>query len=616
MLATHSPRAAAARISILLFFLAVGTHLVKANLVLVSEGLPRAIIHHAPEAPETAKLAAREIQRVILRATGVELPIQSTGSTSSPAIRIRSDSALPRDGFEIRVSGQDVVITGNDDLVPARPDVWFVPSHGSLFGTYEFLERFTGVRWLFPGELGEDVPHLDTLTVNLPEALKGAPDFAVRSLAYVGESDKGTEARPKRAVLEWMKRQRLTNALHPFAASYGHSWDDYLKPPDFEAHPEWKPSHGEAVRKGRVTFFCTTAPGLVEAFAQRVIESMDRNPKREMTSISPTDGGGFCTCGRCAEMLGKDPHGRPNHARGILEFYKQVAEIIQRERPSRRLGGFVYYNYQYPPSDAPELPDNISLCWAPLNYYGYGLLKPVYREEFEGVMRGWSGITPHLFYHNYSTWMRSFHGAPLPPAPELLQRELPAAAAYKAWGARMVGTSAWGVNAPINYLLSKQMWNAGLNVGAELDSWLQRAYGAGGSHIRELYNALDARMLAHKQSQPPAYKGSQYEVNEDVMKAVYAPLFPNMEANYLAALSACRSDIHRKRLAMFGDNLTQLHFALRKAGMISDNPRSVFQLEDPAFAVFMSRMESTLSLYRDDRGLDHGPVWKGEWNAP
>jgi hypothetical protein len=183
---------------------------------------------------------------------------------------------------------------------------------------------------------------------------------------------------------------------------------------------------------------------------------MDRNPKREMSSISPTDGGGFCTCERCKRLIDTDPHGKPNHARAMLTFYQQVGEIIARERPGRRLGGFVYYNYQYPPANAPKLPDNVSLCWAPLNYYGYGLLKPLYRAEFEGVMKRWSEITPHLFYHNYSTWMRSFHGAPLPVSLDILKRELPAAAQNRAWGARMVGTSAWGVNAPINYLLAKQ----------------------------------------------------------------------------------------------------------------------------------------------------------------
>jgi hypothetical protein len=232
------------------------------------------------------------------------------------------------------------------------------------------------------------------------------------------------------------------------------------------------------------------------------------------------------------------------------------------------------------------------------------------------VMRRWSEITPHLFYHNYSTWMRSFHGAPLPVSPDLLKRELPAAAHNKAWGARMIGTSAWGVNAPINYLLAKQLWNPQLDVSAAFNEWLERAYGPGWQDMRALYDKLDARMLAHKEAQSPIYKGSNYEVNEDVMKSIYAPLFPAMEQHYRTALAKCTAKIQRSRLRMFGDNLTQLHFALRKAGLVTDDAKSLFHRDDAAFAQFMKEMESTFSLYRDNHGHYQGPIWKGEWSEP
>lgn len=572
------------------------------------------VIHHAADAPETARLAAKELKRLIQRAMGIELAITSE-TTDAPAIRIVSDGALPHDGFEIRVAGKDIIIKGNDDLAAAKPDTWFLPSHGTLYGAMEFLERFVGVRWLFPGELGEDVPHHDALRVELNEPIRAAPSFAARLVAYLGESDPGASHRRQPAI-DWMKHQRLTNAMHAQATAYGHSWDDYLKPSDLEAHPEWKSSNSDGVRNGKVTFFCTTAPGLVELFAQRVIESMDRNPMREMSSISPTDGGGFCSCERCAKLITTDPHGKKNHALAILTFYKQVDEIIERERPGRRLGGFVYYNYQYPPPEAPKLPDNMSLCWAPLNYYGYGLLKPVYRAEFEGVMQRWGGITPHFFYHNYSTWMRSFHGAPLPVSLDILKRELPAAARSKAWGARMIGSSAWGVNAPINYLLAKQLWNANLDVGTAFDEWLQRAYGPGWRHMRALYDELDAKMLAHKEAQSPIYKGSQYEVNEDVMKSIYAPIFPSMERHYSATLAECTTDVQRARLRMFDDNLIQLHHALREAALITSDGTSIFHRDDAAYAAFLTAMKSTFSLHADGKGIYTGPIWKGEWSAP
>jgi hypothetical protein len=560
------------------------------------------VVHHSADASKTTRWAATELQRLLA----------AVGINSSPAVRLVADDSLPQDGFEIRSEKDSIVIAGNDSMPES---LWAVPSHGTLWGVCEFAEHFLGVRWLFPGPLGEDVPKQNTLRFELKEPIRGQPGFATRSVAYLGESDREITSRYV-PVLDWMKHQRLTNSLHPFVTGYGHSWDDYLKPADFTNHPEWKPSSGNFERNGKVTFFCTTAPGLVELFAKRVIETMDRNPKREMTSISPTDGGGFCTCERCKPLIDSDPHGKPSHARAMLTFYQRVGEIIARERPGRRLGGFVYYNYQYPPANAPKLPDNVSLCWAPLNYYGYGLLKPLYRAEFESVMKRWSEITPHLFYHNYSTWMRSFHGTPLPVSLDILKRELPTAALSKAWGARMVGTSAWGVNAPINYLLAKQLWNPRLDVSAALNEWLARAYGPGWPHMRALYDELDAKMAAHKETQSPIYKGANYEVNEEVMKTIYAPLFPAMEQHYRATFAECATDTQRARLQMFGDNLIQLHFALRQAKLIAEDSKSIFHRDDTAFAQFLKQMETTFSLHHDQRGLDHGPIWKGEWREP
>ncbi len=591
------------------------TSIEAAEVVVVDDRRSDHVIHHAPGADGITVLAARELQRGIQNATGVMLSIV-TDTTAGPALRLVSEPTLPHDGFEIRSEGRDLIFAGNDTQTGAAGDPWFVPSQGVYFGVVEFLERFLDARWLMPGEWGEEIPPREELRLVLDAPLRGSPGFAVRQLAYVGESDPNWPGRPKSETTNWMRRHRLTNAFHPHVAGYGHSWDDYLKPSDMEAHPEWKSTRGDAVRNGKVAFFCTTAPGLVDLFAARVIESMDRNPNRPMSSISPTDGGGFCDCERCKKLIGTDPHGKPNHALAILTFYQQVAAIIARERPGRRLGGFVYYNYQYPPEHPPALPENLSLCWAPLNYYGYGLLKPVYRDEFNGVMKRWAEIAPSFTYHNYSTWMRCYHGAPLPVSLDILGRELPAAAANRAWGARMVGTTAWGVNAPVNYLIAKQLWNPGLDLSAALNEWLSLAYGPGWPEMRGLYDALDERMRLHKEAESPVYKGSQYEINATVMRAIYAPFFPEIERRYLAARPRCETEPQRRRLSMFGDNLIQLHHALRKAGLLERPETSTFHRDDAAFAAFLQSMESGFSLYRDESGIDHGPIWEGEYRAP
>lgn len=88
------------------------------ELTLVENSCSSHVIHHAADAPETARIAAGELQRVIRRATGVTLSIASDEVTT-PAIRIVSDSRLPHDGFELRISGKDLIIAGNPHFLQA-----------------------------------------------------------------------------------------------------------------------------------------------------------------------------------------------------------------------------------------------------------------------------------------------------------------------------------------------------------------------------------------------------------------------------------------------------------------------------------------------------------------
>ena len=54
------------------------------------------------------------------------------------------------------VSGNEIRIAGRDDL-KARMFDRFVES-ATVHGVYEFLERYFGVRYYFPGELGTIIP--------------------------------------------------------------------------------------------------------------------------------------------------------------------------------------------------------------------------------------------------------------------------------------------------------------------------------------------------------------------------------------------------------------------------------------------------------------------------
>jgi len=63
------------------------------QITLVDQHKTSYVIHHAMDAPETAKLAALELQQTIQKSTGVLLTIASEPMTT-PAIRIVSDGNL------------------------------------------------------------------------------------------------------------------------------------------------------------------------------------------------------------------------------------------------------------------------------------------------------------------------------------------------------------------------------------------------------------------------------------------------------------------------------------------------------------------------------------------
>ena len=150
-----------------------------------------------PKASKVIQFAASELQTVLSQAMGTKVPVVSTPQSGKHHLRLGmtpeavkaglDPAKLARDGFYIRTAGKDVFIAGVDDpaknpaLEIKRGGGWaMLYEHGTIFAVYDFLERFAGVRFYFPGELGTIIPKRTTLA--LPEInIVERPDFTVRS---------------------------------------------------------------------------------------------------------------------------------------------------------------------------------------------------------------------------------------------------------------------------------------------------------------------------------------------------------------------------------------------------------------------------------------------------
>ncbi len=567
--------------------------------------------------PESVSEAARELQRCVLEATGVRLPILedrdhrdgafiSLGNTiQAKAAKILPDR-LADEGFRMRTQEGNLYIVGPDTRKNVLP-LWrrgysgFLKtgespgdgdwtsqggtSNGTANGVYTFLEDYLNVRWLMPGELGRDVP--STEKISLPEIDRTeSPLFVFRQLPYLAESKGSGPTYP--AVVEWLNRQRLGQSID---LSYNHNWGRTVPSELFQDHPDWFAwvDGARSAPQGHDYKLETTNPELIRYFAEQAIKALRDNPNLQAYSLSPSDNLGWSESPESRALYDPPlPNGRPGMSSLILKFYHDVSEIVQRDYPEGRLSGFIYSDYLYPPTRfAMKLPENFLPMIAPNTVtYGYKLYEEERRKEWEKVMGAWADIAPETwFYYDLCNtfWVNALSstndrfagstGIITPPTPNILNFVFPRLADYGIKGARIYGNPSWSNAAVGNYLLAKMMWNPKGDAVALQQEWLRRAYGPEAGQIMErFYQELDSAFDRYAREAPIGLL-----LTPEILSGIYGRCYPGLERLYLEAASQPMTPRQKQRLKMIEANLTVLQWRLRNAGMLAgdDSPLRV-----------------------------------------
>ena len=164
-------------------------------------------------APKSAggvvKYSAEELQKFLQQSTGAKIPVVEQRSGAKYAIILGDSSAFRKafpaidpakitlDGFYTLRKGNEIFIVGRDDKGKKMQDFLKITSgswwghtffeRGTLFGVYDFLERFAGVRFFFDGEIGTVIPKNPTLKIPVSLHIFDRPDFTSRKTSwYVG----------------------------------------------------------------------------------------------------------------------------------------------------------------------------------------------------------------------------------------------------------------------------------------------------------------------------------------------------------------------------------------------------------------------------------------------
>ena len=151
------------------------------------------------DAGKPAKFAGKEMQSLLNEVLSAKIPLRNTRTKGVAYGIILGDSALSReagirveklgrDAFYMKTIGNNIYIAGRDDKASDTEKLlndrsWktqpFLHLRGTLFGAYDFVERFAGVRFYFVGPIGTYIPKKSAL--NVPELnIFDRPDNIVR----------------------------------------------------------------------------------------------------------------------------------------------------------------------------------------------------------------------------------------------------------------------------------------------------------------------------------------------------------------------------------------------------------------------------------------------------
>jgi len=476
------------------------------------------------------RFAALELADYLERITGAKIPVTDTveakkietggvifvgPSKYTDALGIsRERTDFGPGGYLIKTTGRNIVILGDDtetgvgkmDTPGGGGDA------GTYYGTSAFLEKFGGVRWLWPGELGTVVPKRKMLSIPRVE-IHAQPAYLQRAFTYPVE----VAMRLPNGSWETGEQLRLWVLFHrrhgggsstTGLGGAGHYLDTYVKRDDFKDHPEYFAFYdgkrqswpADPNLSGQV---CYSNPDVVRLFADTIVKNCP--PAGGGFSLCPNDGYGFCMCDKCKAMdkgskpwpagsagWGEIPGAFYNEKFGaaydisnrIWTFNNEIARQVAQRAPLARLGAYAYSCYVLPPENIRHIEDNIHviICdW---------LVTSGDSSQFEKgweIFDKWSERSGHLGLYGYyfGQTCRPHHFA------ECL-RKLHNMNVISIYGQT---SQAWA-NRWSEYVIGlKALWDPNLDTDAVLDDYLSAGFGPGRTALRKYLDRYERASL-------------------------------------------------------------------------------------------------------------------------
>ena len=466
-----------------------------------------------------------------------------------------------------------VVIAGRDRWDPTKLDIVTKEGpikgkqqeYGTLNAVYTFLQDQLGVRWFWPGDLGEDVPGSERIAIHVPLEKRHHPQIRSRGGVF-NFSALGNKGYGKSH--EWTMRQRLQ--LDSFSIEGGHGFGDWWDR-HHEKHPKVFALQPDGTRSGfpnpHNAKLCMSNPKVWELWLEDVAHELKQDPNRTVFNASPNDGwaSGHCVCPNCSAW--DHPDGEPrvfnwykrNEKRPAtsdrdVTFANKLGELLKQKYPGKDYRVLMLsYGHSRPAPVKARPADNVIMSVV-ANFFGHtGLVDrgstrgDTYRQQFEA----WAKIVPSMLWRpntgSPAGWQQGL------PDIHIAQtvRDLKDVAAAHCEGIYIDGVwEHWATQGPLYYVLAQLVWNPAADADAILNDYYQRAFGAAAPAVREYFEAIEKERMAFtaKNAEAGVFTFPQLYTTE---------LLAASQARLDRAAAAVRADsIFGKRVAFIQTGLT------------------------------------------------------------
>ncbi|MBP5182350.1 MAG: DUF4838 domain-containing protein, partial [Lentisphaeria bacterium] len=317
-------------------------------------------------APEHYKYAAKELSAYLGKIGGGQGPAivtEKSGKAYPVSFTESKDKKLNVDGFALNVTDKGLVIEHNT-------------AAGALYGAYEILKKYGGIRWLTPGDDGEYFTVKKVIAV--PEGTTVHNPFRrIRAGNNLGLTKQGREWLPRNYMNNLVSRASLNKnreyqELGAKVAEGYHCFSRLLtgEPNDwgkinqklkvlFKEHPEYFPLiNGKRVNltsaRGSASdkLPSTSNPDVIRIMKKNLEDCIENRGNPDgIYLFYDNDGTGWCQCAECKKIDSEEDRKNNWVTKRYWKLYQDLTCDILKKYPDAIIIGNPYQNFQELPQD-------------------------------------------------------------------------------------------------------------------------------------------------------------------------------------------------------------------------------------------------------------------------